>query len=213
MPPLLNAAPPWQPPLSEYLVLWHGCTAFDKNNIERPGGIDLKYCAVNTDFGRGFYTTTLERQARHWAWDRFFDWQRKYPSKTGNQPVVLRFRVPRYGSSGLDRLLSLAFVRGAYGNEDYWSLVQHCRQSIPGDPAKGIKEVMHDHRRPPGGWYQFVCGPVAAFWEQRVAMDDSDQFSFHADGIDVLNELIKRGRGKGVDGAGDPDTYRWLPVP
>ena len=61
--PLLHAAPPWKPDLSEYVILWHGCTVVAKNHIEAHG-IDLARCAVDTDFGRGFYTTTLQRQAR-----------------------------------------------------------------------------------------------------------------------------------------------------
>jgi len=116
MPPILHPAPPWQPDRSDYVILWHGCTAFDKDAIEAKGkGIDLAYCRVDTDFGRGFYTTTLERQARQWAWSRFLVWQARNPGVTGNQPVVLRFRVRRYGlmkgrrksDRGLDKLLSL----------------------------------------------------------------------------------------------------------
>src|SRR5207253_3837631 len=34
---------------------------------------DLTAGRVDRDFGRGFYTTTLEKQARHWAWLRFYD--------------------------------------------------------------------------------------------------------------------------------------------
>jgi len=200
-------------------VLWHGCTAFDKTAIE-TNGINLAYCAVDTDFGRGFYTTTLERQARHWAWDRYFKWQKDHPGDSGNQPVVLRFRVRRYSlptpKNDLDRSLaeleSLAFVLGDYNYEDFWSLVQHCRQSIPGDKTKGIKEVVYDHMKSPGGWYQLVSGPVAAFWQQRVVMDDADQFSFHADGIDLLNARLAAGKGKGAMGTGDSDYYKWEPV-
>jgi hypothetical protein len=166
--PILSAAPDWKPDLSDFVVLWHGCTAFNKTDIETHG-IDLSYCAVDTDFGRGFYTTTAERQARQWAWDRFYDWRAKNPTATGNQAVVLRFRVRRYTlpsvksdlDKGLDRLSSLQFVLGDYNNEDYWSLVQHCRQSLRADPAKGQKEVVNDHKRPPTGWYQMVAGPVA----------------------------------------------------
>jgi hypothetical protein len=131
--PLLHPAPAWRSDRSEYVILWHGCTAVAKNNIE-ANGIDLNYCAVDTDFGRGFYTTTLERQARLWAWDQFYRWRASNPKGTGNQPVVLRFRVRRCSVSprksalddGLDRLPSLDFVRGDYDSEDYWSLVQHC---------------------------------------------------------------------------------------
>jgi hypothetical protein len=48
-----------------------------------------------------------------------------------------------------------------------------------------------------------LSGPVAAFWKQRVAMDDADQFSFHKGGTYLMNELIKKGKGKGPGGAGD----------
>jgi hypothetical protein len=216
--PILYAAPPWQSPLSDYQILWHGCTADDKNGIEKSG-IDLSRCAVDTDFGRGFYTTTLERQARLWAWERFFDWQAKNPTKTGNQPVVLRFRVRRYSvaprrsdlEDGLDKLLSLRFVRGDYHNEEYWSFVQHCRRSIPADPKTKQAEVVHDHRCQTK-WYQLVSGPVAAFWKQRVAMNDTDQFSFHDSATYLLDALIKQGKGKGPGGIGDPDYYQWSVV-
>jgi hypothetical protein len=122
---------------------------------------------------------------------------------------------PRTSSldDGLDKLISLQFVLGDYHHEDYWSLVQYCRQSVPGDAAKGIKEVVNDHRRPPSGWYQMVSGPVAAFWDQRAAMDDADQFSFHDDGAAILNAIVDEGKGKGVSGNGDQDYYQWLPVP
>jgi hypothetical protein len=62
-------------------------------------------------------------------------------------------------------------------------------------------------------WYNLVSGPVAAFWDQRVAMDDADQFSFHAKrSIDILNALINQGKGEGTHGTGDPDYYEWRRV-
>lgn len=206
MPPILNPAPPWEAHRTEYILLWHGCTVFDKNNIEAYG-IDLTRCRFDTDFGRGFYTTTVERQARQWAWARFFAWQRANPTLTGNQPVLLRFRVRRFNSArmarkldkGLDGLLSLQFVLGDYTNEDYWSLVQHCRQSTP--------LTLNHHRRVPGDWYDVVFGPVSAFWEQRVTMDDADQISFHTtEAIGLMNDLIESGK------KGNSDDYSWLPV-
>jgi hypothetical protein len=49
------------------------------------------------------------------------------------------------------------------------------RATTPSNP--GEKGRIHDHKRPPKGWYQLVSGPVAAFWKQRVAMVEADQFS------------------------------------
>lgn len=196
--PLLFPAPPWAPSRSAYQVLWHGCTDSDKDGIEQTGRIDLGRCAVNTDFGRGFYLTTLERQARQWAWERFYDSQAK--GEKPKHPVILRFEVPRYAipgdrfERGMADLRSLAFVRGDYDNEDYWSLVQHCRQSV--------HPHANTHERPRSGWYDMVSGPVAAFWRQRVAMLDADQFSFHEGGVDLLDDIIRRGN----------PFYRWSPV-
>ena len=217
---LRNPAPLWVPAhRSEYVVLWHGCTQAARENIEAHG-IDLAHCAVATDFGRGFYTTTLERQARDWAWKQATNTQKRNRGAAGTSPVLLRFRVRRYTRAprtgplddGLDALAALQFVRGDYDADDYWSLVQHCRQSRPADPASGAPEVAHDHRRPPTGWYQLVCGPVAAFWEQRITMSGADQFSFHEGGTYLLDALVARGKGSGPDGRGDPGSYQWFDV-
>src|SRR5919198_2236008 len=97
--PILNPAPPWHAPRSRYIILWHGCTTEDRDTIE-ANGVDVTVSRVDTDFGRGFYTTTVERQARHWAWTRFYD--PKFARKTGVQPVVLRFRVDRHKLAGLN---------------------------------------------------------------------------------------------------------------
>ena len=201
---ILHPAPAWKPDRSDYVVLWHGCTAIDKNNIEAKG-IELTAGRSRIDFGQGFYTTTWERQARQWAWWRFYE-LRKGSSTTANQPVILRFRVRRYSlgrvstplDCGLDDLRSLSFVSGDFHCEDYWSFVQHCRS--------GVKS----HNHIPNGWYDLVTGPVAAMWKQRVGMDDSDQISFHTPkAIELLDALIDQGKGKGLLRQGDPHFYRW----
>jgi hypothetical protein len=102
--PILNAAPLWKAPRSRYITLWHGCISDDKDMIERTG-IDVTRGRIDTDFGRGFYTTTVKRQARHWAWLRHLD-----PSaarKKGRKPVILRFRLHR---NKLAQLANIAFV-------------------------------------------------------------------------------------------------------
>jgi hypothetical protein len=209
MQPILYSAPPWQSSRSDYIILWHGCTELDKDNIEKYL-IDPARGRVDADFGRGFYTTTQERQARHWAWKRLGEWKSN-SSNTGksNRPVVLRFRVPRYGvqgrGRGLDELNSLHFVLGNHDNEDYWSLVQHCRQSMLANPSLRQAAIVNDRRRPPAGWYDLVGGPVAAFWEQRAAMQDADQLSFHTDvAVAILNDLIQSAQ------HGSSAEYSWL---
>lgn len=212
-------APPWEPERSEYLVLWHGTTDTARKAIERK--IDLARCAVNTDFGRGFYLTTLERQAKLWAWKMFANRRGKKGANTEERPVVLRFRLRRFSATakrasarfrGLDSLNHLAFVRAAHDNEDFWSLVRHCRSSIPANPRTSCGAVIRDHRRGSRGrgWYDVASGPVAAFWEQRVAMADSDQFGFHTPAaIAILQDLIVAGTRKANAGQGDPDFYCW----
>ena len=183
--PIFSPAPAWTAPHSRYITFYHGCTAYDQANIE-TGGIDLSYCRVDTDFGRGFYTTTVKYQAEQWAWKRLYS-----PgtiSDPTNRPVVLKFRVER---RQLAKLTQLSFVLAGPTKDDFWSFVQHCRQS-------SIKKI-HDHRGPvaqPDGtkWYDVACGPVAAFWLQKFALQDADQISFHTDqAIKLLNRLIKSG--------------------
>jgi len=105
----------------------------------------------------------------------------------------------------LDELKSLSFVVGDYYNEDFWSLVQHCRQCTA--------QAKCNHKPPKSGLYDLISGPVAAFWDQRVAMDDADQFSFHTEdtGIEMLDAMVQRGLLAGP--TGEPDYYTLFPVP
>ena len=182
---IYRAAPDWFPHHHEFVDLYHGCTSSDKALIDAQG-IQLQKCRVDTDFGRGFYTTTVKYQAQQWAWTRYYDPAVRNASM--NQPVVLTFRVARHE---LCKLWSLCFVLGATGNDAFWSLVQHCRQSTP--------TTIRDHKGPvvladETTWYDIVCGPVAAFWRQRYAMHDADQVSFHTpQGIAILNRIIATG--------------------
>jgi hypothetical protein len=198
---ILNKAPAWSSKRCEYITLWHGCTDIDRQGIEAIG-IDLSKSRLDLDFGRGFYATTLERQASHWAVRRY---DSKFVPKDDNGPVILGFKVSRHS---LAKLASLAFVLGRYENEDYWSLVQHCRQSRPAKRKKNNAAIIHDHHGPvsEGGysWYDVVSGPVAADWRQRATLQDEDQFSFHTKkAIDLLNDLVS---------SGDSEKYLWQKV-
>src|SRR3954471_20297742 len=130
---ILNPAPAWT---NQRLVLWHGCTAGDAAAIG-AAGVDPLLGRIDTDFGRGFYTTTIKRQARQWAWARYYELLYVVPAVPNISPVVLRFEVDRHE---LSKLASISFVGGAFGDRDFWSLVQHCRQSTTGS--------INDHKGP-----------------------------------------------------------------
>jgi len=111
---------------------------------------------------------------------------------------VIWFRVPREALAALE---SLSFVRGDFAADEYWSFVQHCRASIPATRTRPA--VVNHHQRDQTGkatWYDMVCGPVAAFWQQRSAMLDADQYSFHTVAAEkVLNAVLAGARGTDYD--------------
>jgi Protein of unknown function (DUF3990) len=138
------------------------------------GPILTRLGRTHTDFGPGFYTTTLLRQAHTWA-------AQIAATKPGlAQPAVVELRISR---NDLARLESLAFVRGDFHADDFWSLIHHCRRGAT------------DHGRPAsqGPYYDLVYGPVAAFWNQRMSIADADQLSFHTAAAEaVLNKSVRK---------------------
>src|SRR5437879_4438088 len=97
------------------LALYHGTLDMHMQTILT--GVAVHRGRPHTDFGRGFYTTTVERQARSWACQLFL-------RRPGTYPAVVRFDVDR---DALARLHSIWFVRGSFDADDFWSLVFHCR--------------------------------------------------------------------------------------
>ena len=148
---------PWA---NQQLTLYHGTVDTEVASI--INGVQISRGRAYTDFGRGFYTTTVERQALAWGWTLA---QRR----SGTQPAVIRYDVDR---DDLSRFECLWFVRGNFDADDFWSLVFRCR-------SKGV-----DHNRPgTNRWYDVVVGPVAGSWRQRLAFYDADQMSFHTDRV------------------------------
>jgi len=151
---------------NQLLMLYHGTLDIHANAIIN-NGVNVTLGKRYTDFGRGFYTTTVQQQARSWAWQL----SQNHP---GSAPAVVQFDVDRDALAGLD---GLWFVRGSFNADDYWSLVFHCRQ---GHAAHG--------RAMKKGWYDIVVGPVAASWRTRLSFHDTDQISFHSNkSAKVLN--------------------------
>lgn len=137
-------------------------------------GIDLRFAQPGRDFGLGFYTTTLQRQAEEWG--------KRLSLRLREQPAVVAYDVPRDSIASLE---ALWFVRGEYEAAEFWSFVSHCRNS-PKEAFTHLREINR-------GLYDIVVGPVAAFPEQRVIAYGYDQVSFHtARAVAVLDASKKR---------------------
>lgn len=145
---------------NEALAVYHGTVeAYVASLLDR---VNLDFARGRSDFGRGFYTTTREPQARDWAL-RSSALRRSLGA--GAAPAVVRFDIARDRLAALD---SLWFVRGGFDAEDYWSLIRRCRTGL------------RDHARSTdAGWYDVVAGPVAINWKRRIILPEGDQVSFH----------------------------------
>lgn len=162
-PPIVFAPPPW---LNQDIVVYHGTVDTFAPAIQ-SGPIVVGLGKPNTDFGPGFYTTTQLRQAHMWA-------AQIAATRPGTSPAVIEIKIKRLLLAGLE---TIAFVRGDFDAEDYWSLIHHCR-----------KGALDHGRGPSAPYYDVVYGPVAAFWNQRMIIADADQISFHtANAETVLN--------------------------
>jgi hypothetical protein len=161
---MLSFEPPrWD---GERVTLYHGTVESSVTSL--LSGVDLRFAQGNRDFGRGFYTTTLLRQAAAWAYQSVTD------AGVPVEPAVIAFDV---SLDDLARLDTLAFVRGEFEAERFWSLVWRCRQ-----------EDAHHGRVINAGWYDLVVGPVASSWRQRIPMLGYEQLSFHtAVAVSLLN--------------------------
>ena len=165
------------------LILYHGTTddaasAISKPSRARPHSIDFNLCKPLKDFGRGFYLTTVLRQAESWA-DQKFRQRQKF--KRVACSTVLRFEVDR---DQLAPLLSLCFVTESAGpDSDYWDFVQHCRERTDTHLLQGNKN------------YDVVFGPVS-LGRQQFVIKDADQVSFHTEAaLNILPPPILHSEG------------------
>lgn len=163
------------------LILYHGttndaATAIKKPSRVRPHSIDFNLCKPLRDFGRGFYLTTVLKQAKSWADQKF---RQRTASKQVVSSAVLRFEVDR---DQLAPLLSLCFVTDSAG-PDYWDFVQHCRKGTATHLFQGNKN------------YDVVFGPVS-LGRQQFVIKDADQVSFHTEvALTILPSPILHSQG------------------
>lgn len=144
---------------NQKITLFHGTIATHIPRLLQ--GIDVTKGNPQTDFGRGFYTTTVLRQAHSWAWQLA---QRQAKAQPAPMPAVVAFDVDRNDLAGLE---ALWFVRGSFDADEFWGFIFHCRAGSPDHARGGAKK-----------WYDLVIGPVAASWRQRLTIYDADQISF-----------------------------------
>lgn len=166
--PIIYPPPVWT---DQDLVLFHG-TIDAYAAVIVKGPVLTSRGRRGADFGPGFYTTTLLPQAHTWA-------AQIAATVPGASPAVVEFVISRASLAGLE---TVAFARGDFHAEDFWSLIHHCRKGAPDHGRRGGKPS-----------YDAVYGPVAAFWNQRMIIADADQISFHtADAESVLNASPRR---------------------
>jgi Protein of unknown function (DUF3990) len=170
----MTTSPVVYPPLpwaNQDIVLYHGTVdAFAASIL---AGVRVKLGKPNTDFGPGFYTTTLYRQAHSWAA------QIAASKSSGAAPAVIQITISRDALAGLK---GMSFVRGDFLADDYWSFVHYCRLGALDHGRSGSQR-----------YYDVVYGPVAAFWNQRMSIADADQVSFHTAAAEkVLNSCVRK---------------------
>ena len=175
---------PWtNPPMA----LYHGAnTQSLPPNPLNPTGVIALYASYggltptvasgrpDTDFGRGFYTTTYLHQAKQWA-NNGVDLLAKRSVPVASKAVVLRYEVDR------DVMASLDVLAFASDTSDFYGLVSHCRTAAA---TRGGAVAPHLHRKAggmavgPPGPYDVVYGPVS-LGTQQLCIKDCDQISFH----------------------------------
>lgn len=149
------------------LTLYHGTVGPHAQNILSTG-IRLACCTLDTDFGKGFYTTRIRDHAAIHAQHRYAELLDDFARATqihqvGFDPeyaAVIEFRV---GRDSLGRLDTLAFVQPT---ADWLEFVLHSRL-----PSYGHKS--------PGNDYDVVFGPMFADDGTGSAVPEREQISFH----------------------------------
>ncbi len=103
-PSIVFPPPPW---LNQDIIVYHGTVdTFAAAIVSGPILVNLG--KPGTDFGPGFYTTTLKRQAQMWA-------AQISATRPGTKPAVIEIRIKR---PSLGDLETVAFVRGDFDADD-----------------------------------------------------------------------------------------------
>lgn len=129
------------------ITVYHGTDSVSAGSIR--AGINSAHFRPHTDFGAGFYVSTVLHQAQQWANQR--------ARRTGNtRAEVLEFELDR---NAVEPLRHLTF--NLDGN-DYWDFVAYCRSGAPNHGPRRVQP------------YDIVYGPVS-LWSQQLVLANCDQ--------------------------------------
>lgn len=151
------------------LELFHGCDSASAHSIASHG-VNLKLSRPRTDFGPGFYTTSVLHQAQQWANARIR--RQRHGGKTASAAAVVKFVVDRSMLAG-QQIMGLV-VEGKPVTLDFWEFVSYCRG--------GVTTHIPNSR---SAYYDVVFGLVS-LWPQQLVIKDCDQVSFHTPGAVAL---------------------------
>lgn len=122
--------------LDQFEVAYHG--TIDVYSDKIMDNIDISQSRYFTDFGRGFYVTSNELQARDWAMKKWQDNKAKFPDCS---PSIVRLLID---TKGLEMCKGLIYSEPS----DNWAeFVYNCRTEGRND------KLYHE--------YDFVCGALA----------------------------------------------------
>lgn len=144
---------PWHHPPME---LFHGTTTPRAEAI-LVSGPHLADATSRADFGKGFYLTENQAQARRWAELRSV--------RDRKSPALVKYTIDR------DQLAELSFLVFLRPSNTYWSLVEHFRRY-------GGRTHGHPHG---AGQYDLAIGPMCRSVMKRTVHERYDQISFHTD--------------------------------
>ncbi|MBY0552110.1 MAG: DUF3990 domain-containing protein [Candidatus Obscuribacterales bacterium] len=164
--PVTTLQLPWPGgPCLHYHATWY------KNLSSIRSGIDFSEARPNTDFGRGFYSTTSYAQAKRLA--------TSMANARGEETVVIIFEINR---EALANLPSLVFIRGDRTNRDYWELIKTFRLGRAAEAEEAVK------------CYDVIIGMVALEWDDDVCIANPtyDQFCFKK--ADSATSVLKYSR-------------------
>jgi hypothetical protein len=141
---------PW---MNGPVVVYHGTDNLSATRI-RSSGILPAYFKSATDFGAGFYVTTVLHQAKQWA-------NQKCRRTSGTQNAeVLEYQLPR---NTIETLRHLSFITDS---GDYYDFVAYCRGAAPNHGPV-----------PRAAAYDVVYGLVS-LWPQLLVLANCDQILF-----------------------------------